>query len=166
MTRFRALLLALSIPGCSLYASNGDADPRRQAESYDPNQVTSPPEAPPPVSFPEADRVFAPAVRAWATNANVSVKRAWLTSSKWTIKRNRVSGAVTAREAATRLYYKGSNGPKELATNCYRKDYCTLRQDNLGGNSWSDATLTCEGAEPNKHHVDCGAVDQLAGGEL
>jgi hypothetical protein len=136
---------------------------RQMAANYDPNKNTSSPEAPAPVTFPEAERMLAPATKAWAVNANVAVKREWLTSGAWQVVRDPPTSRVLGRKASTRLYYRGANGPKELATECYRKDFCVLWQDNLGGDSWSQAVLKCEGAELAKHHVDCTAVDGLPG---
>jgi hypothetical protein len=136
---------------------------RQMAANYDPNKNSSAPEAPPPVTFPEAEKMLAPATKAWANNAKVTVKREWLTAGTWEIVRDPPTARVVGRQASTRLYYQGANGPKELPTNCYRKDFCVLWQDNLGGSSWSPAVLKCEGAELEKHHVECSAVDALPG---
>jgi hypothetical protein len=153
-------LVSITAAGC--FVTGGDSL-RRVAENYDPNRSTFPAEAPPPASFPAAEPMVHPAVKAWATGANITVLRAYLMSTAWDMERHPGSGRVLGRKATMRLYYRGANGPKERNTDCYRKDYCVLYQDNLGGDSWSDPTVKCEGAELGKHHVDCSSIDALRG---
>ena len=68
---------------------------------------------------------------------------------------------IIDRKASLLLYYRGANGPKERPESCYRKDFCVLYQD-FEGDHGSQPAVKCEGAELNKHHVECGSVDALS----